>query len=111
MSEYIDRESIFNEVADSKFSVETDGKENEIANLAIRCYRDTILARIRNFPAADVRHVVLCKNCKHNMANIVDIQDGININGGWNACQLTELYDDVEPDDFCSRGMEIEGNK
>ena len=66
-----------------------------------------MLDAIKAVPAADVRPVVLCKNCKHNMANIVDIQDGVNINEGWNACQLTELYDDVEPDDFCSRGAEM----
>ena len=53
---------------------------------------------------AEVRPVVLCRDCKHNMANIPDIQDGININENWNACQLTELYDSVKPDDFCSRG-------
>lgn len=63
---------------------------------------------IENIPAADVRPVVLCRDCKHNMANIPDIQDGININKNWNACQLTELYDSVKPDDFCSRGVKRE---
>ena len=62
---------------------------------------------IRSIPAADVREVVLCKNCKHNMANIVDIQDGLNINENWNACQLTEMYDDVKPEGFCSRGADM----
>ena len=63
------------------------------------------LARVRY---ADVRPVVRCRDCKHNMANISDIQDGININENWNACQLTELYDSVKPDDFCSHGVKME---
>ena len=56
----------------------------------------------------DVRPVVLCRDCKHNMANIPDFQNGININENWNACQLTELYDSVKPDDFCSHGVKRE---
>ena len=55
-----------------------------------------------------VKKLVRCRDCKHNMANIVDIQDGININENWNACQLTEMYDDVRPDDFCSRGAQMD---
>lgn len=69
------------------------------------CEIDDVLNDVEDFPAADVRPVVLCRDCKHNMANIPDIQDGINSNENWNACQLTELYDSVKPDDFCSRGV------
>ena len=71
-------------------------------------FKDLIQEALRNLPAADVRPVVLCRDCKHNMANIPDIQDGININENWNACQLTELYDSVKPDDFCSHGVKRE---
>lgn len=67
-----------------------------------------IIDTLESIPAADVRPVVLCRDCKHNMANIPDIHDGININENWNACQLTELYDSVKPDDFCSHGKRKE---
>lgn len=72
---------------------------------------DACLDAIVSIPAADVRPVVLCRDCKHNMANIPDIRDGMNINENWNACQLTELYDSVKPDDFCSHGVKREENK
>lgn len=65
--------------------------------------------RIQRVPTADVVPVVRCKDCKYNLANIPDIQDGININENWDACQLTELYDSVEPLDFCSRGAKMDG--
>lgn len=68
-------------------------------------------SEIDAIPAADVRPVVVCRDCKHNMANIPNFQDGININENWNACQLTELYDSVKPDDFCSHGVKREENK
>ena len=55
MTEYISREAIFDEIKNAEFSVESDGAENKIANLAIACFRDVVLARVRNFPAADVR--------------------------------------------------------
>lgn len=71
-------------------------------------WTDEICGSLKTIPAADVRPVVLCRDCKHNMANIPDIQDGININENWNACQLTELYDSVKPDDFCSHGEKRE---
>ena len=60
-------------------------------------------------PAADVVPVVRCKDCKYNLANIPDIQDGVNINENWNACQLTELLDSVEQMDFCSHGAKMDG--
>lgn len=90
MSDYISREAAI----DAVFVAIADGR--------------AIFPALNNLPAADVRPVVLCKDCKHNMANIPDIQDGININENWNACQLTELYDSVKPDDFCSRGAKRE---
>ena len=92
--------------------------EREAALLEIEEWADTfcecdyvwphVIKSIRKLPASDVRPVVLCRDCKHNMANIPDIQDGININENWNACQLTELYDSVKPDDFCSHGAKRE---
>ena len=63
------------------------------------------------YKVADVAPVVRCKDCKHNLANIPDIQDGMNINEDWNACQLTELYDSVEPMDFCSRGARMDAKE
>lgn len=70
--------------------------------------KETISAVFDTAPAVDVVEVVRCKDCKYNMANIVDIQDGVNINENWNACDLTELYEEVRPDDFCSRGAKME---
>ena len=88
MAEYIEREAVLE-------FVEPDA-------------RPFLAERIKSIPAADVRPVVLCRDCKHNMANIPDIRDGMNINENWNACQLTELYDSVKPDDFCSHGEKRE---
>ena len=90
MAEYIEREAAINAV----FEAIADGR--------------AVFPALNNLPAADVAPVVLCRDCKHNMANIPDIQDGININENWNACQLTELYDSVKPDDFCSHGVKRE---
>lgn len=59
---------------------------------------------IEDAPTVDAVPVVRCRDCKFNLANIEDIQDSVNINDGWNACSLTELYDSVFPDDFCSKG-------
>lgn len=86
--------------------IETYGKNDEY----VKCL-DAVLLGVDHIPAADVRPVVVCRDCKHNMANIPNFQDGININENWNACQLTELYDSVKPDDFCSHGVKREENK
>ena len=97
MAEYIERDAL------EKWLL------TEMASLDTEEDRQFVVERIREaIPAADVRPVVLCRDCKHNMANIPDIQDGININENWNACQLTELYDSVKPDDFCSCGVKRE---
>ena len=98
-AEYIEREYVLKCMGDSYknagISAEAKAKMTRWLNKA---------------PAADVRPVVLCRDCKYNMANIPDIQDGMNINENWNACQLTELYDSVKPDDFCSRGVKRDTN-
>lgn len=52
-------------------------------------------------PTVDAVPVVRCRYCKFNLANIEELE---NIYDGWNACSLTELYDSVFPDDFCSKG-------
>lgn len=65
---------------------------------------DAAWSRIDNAPTVDAVEVIRCRDCKYNLANIEDIQDGVNINENWNACSLTELYDSVEPTDFCSHG-------
>lgn len=100
MSNYIDRDKI------PFRTIEVTGQcgNTIVTDFVEVAYKSDILAA----PAADVRPVVLCRDCKHNMANIPDIQDGMNINENWNACQLTELYDSVKPDDFCSRGIKRE---
>lgn len=99
MTDYISREVAIS--ATKKMLRESD-MPFEWQNGVVDCLRI-----LEQSPGSDVREVVLCKNCKHNMANIVDIQDGININENWNACQLTEMYDDVKPEDFCSRGADM----
>ena len=101
MAEYIEREAVMQKFADHvKRSNNSDFTPVPTWNQAVQIVED--------FPAADVRPVVLCRDCKHNMANIPDIRDGMNINENWNACQLTELYDSVKPDDFCSHGEKRE---
>lgn len=77
-----------------------DGYTRAVLNQAVKAIRKL---------SADVVPVVRCKDCKYNLANIPDIQDGMNINENWNDCQLTELYDSVEPMDFCSRGAKMDG--
>lgn len=105
MTDYIDREAA--KAAIVKAVGNGHSPYNAIVMLPAADVVERASGLIGEFPAADVRPVVYCKNCKHNMANIVDIQDGININENWNACQLTEMYDDVKPDDFCSRGARM----
>ena len=95
MSDYISREALFQEIQDSKFSVESDGKENEIANLAIRCFWDVCLSRIRNFPAADVREVVLCRECKYWNVRYNKAHKG-------HFCEVTTQF--VQESDYCSFG-------
>lgn len=65
---------------------------------------ETVRKMIKQAQTIDAVPVVRCKDCKFNLANIEDIQNNININEGWNACYLTELYDSVCPDDYCSKG-------
>lgn len=104
MAEYIEREAVMQKFADHvKRSNNSDFAPAPTWNQAVQIVEDS--------PAVDARPVVLCRDCKHNMANIPDIQDGMNINENWNACQLTELYDSVKPDDFCSHGVKREENK
>lgn len=115
MKEYIEREAFIESQQHlycENCARRKDGKGKlvyDIGDAPCRaCGIMDVLDAVADFPAADVRPVVLCRDCKHNMANIPDIQDGININENWNACQLTELYDSVKPDDFCSRGVKRE---
>ena len=90
--------------------IEKQIAEERLCNL-FQLQAETAKAIIDAIPSADVVPVVRCKDCKHNLANIPDIQDGININEDWDACQLTELYDSVEPLDFCSRGAKMDGGE
>lgn len=115
MAEYIEREAFIAEQRHlycENCTRRKNGKGKfvyEIGDAPCRaCGIMDVLDAVEDFPAADVRPVVVCRDCKHNMANIPDIQDGMSINENWNACQLTELYDSVKPDDFCSRGVKRE---
>ena len=54
------------------------------------------LRAIRELPAADVAPVVRCKDCKH-LVNAT-----INANCFF-ICDISDM--EIEPDDFCSRGV------
>ena len=115
MPESIEREALLERIDDIWDCADLVFEPNDHCCRAADCAyckwaetKNAIRKIIANFPAADVRPVVFCRDCKHNMANIPDIKYGININENWNACQLTELYDSVKPDDFCSRGEKRE---
>lgn len=69
--------------------------------------KETISAVFDTAPAADVVEVVRCKDCQYNTANIKD-EEGHFVYEGWNACDLTDMYEEVRPDDFCSRGAKME---
>ncbi len=102
MAEYIEREATYT-IAKKICNAIRNGEYHP----AVFAY--DIMDWIDDVPAADVVPVVRCKDCKYNLANIPDIQDGMNINENWNACQLTELYDSVDPMDFCSHGAKMDG--
>lgn len=95
MAEYIDIDKAI-------VVIDTRGREIETT---VRHILDINKGR---YDTDDVVQVVRCKDCKYNLANIPDIQGGMNINENWNACQLTELYDSVEAMDFCSHGAKME---
>lgn len=58
--------------------------------------RPFLAERIRAIPAADVRPVVLCRDCKHRFMTP----------NGWH-CSYAEWG--IEDDDFCSCGEKREG--
>jgi len=110
MAEYIEREAF---LADKKWLYCTDcdkrkGKKRgkivtlyEIGEAPCKsCGIHDMLEEVEIYPAADVRPVVLCKDCKNNYNTC--------LNHGRNEpmCDFTDRK--LKEDDFCSRGEKRE---
>ena len=94
MAEYIEREAVMQKFADHvKRSNNSDFAPVPTWNQAVQIVED--------FPAADVRPVVLCKNCKYFYKDA----------DGYTMCDNSEGYDHVTEDDFCSRGADMRGEQ
>lgn len=97
MKEYIERESLQDEIRSLSMSITGlrcgKGVLNEYLNEYIKQYREGILRIVDGQPTADVISVVRCKDCKH--LNPMEI-------GGYRKCLRDNLWKDT--DDFCSRG-------
>ena len=110
MSEYISREAF---LSDKKWLYCTDcekrkGKKRgkmvtlyEIGEAPCKsCGIHDMLEEVEAYPAADVRPVVLCRDCKNNYNTCLN--HGINEP----MCDFTDLK--LREDDFCSRGEKRE---
>ena len=110
MAEYIEREAF---LADKKWLYCTDcdkrkGKKRgkmvtlyEIGEAPCKsCGIYDMLEEIEEYPAADVRPVVLCRDCKNNYNTCLN--HGINEP----MCDFTDRK--LREDDFCSRGEKRE---
>ena len=90
MAEYIDREKI-NEIAFTD-AVLVKGE--------VRAERIALLREIDEIPAANVKKVVLCKDCKHC---------GTYENGRWLWCTISDSNRYVSEDFFCADGERLDG--
>lgn len=93
MSDYISREAFLERV---------DGiweccRSDDCASCKWRETKNAIRKIAAYLPAADVRPVVLCKNCKYFYKDA----------DGYTMCDNSEGYDHVTEDDFCSRGADM----
>lgn len=91
MSEYIEREKLSLSLKEWQNTlIETYGKNDEY----VRCI-ESVLIGIESAPAADVRPVVLCRDC----VNYGEMLSGYDHRLICHKFALT-----TKPDDFCSRG-------
>ena len=97
MSDYISREKLLLALKEWQNTlIETYGKNDEY----VGCI-DCVFFGIENTPAADVRPVVLCRDCLHyEMGVCLKIYD----DGAANK----DAWQERKPDDFCSYGEKRE---
>ena len=96
MAEYIEREKLLLALNEwQKTLIKTYCENDEY----VRCL-ESVFIGIESAPAADVRPVVLCRDCKHNYNTC--------LNHGKNQpmCDFTDRK--LREDDFCSRGEKRE---
>jgi len=103
MSDYISREAVLLHLNDIWLSATpTDTMYDDDRQLAmVRCMGlNDAMDVVRKAPAADVRPVVFCKDCKNNYNTC--------LNHGRNEpmCDFTDRK--LKEDDFCSRGVKRE---
>lgn len=90
MAEYIERETAIAAIKDNKCRKCSD------IGLCGNCAVLTAIKLFEALPAADVRHVVICENCKHCLK--------MDEHETW--CKVHSPMHLVRPDDWCSRGEE-----
>ena len=73
--------------------IETYGKNDEY----VKCL-DAVLLGVDHTPAADVRPVVLCRDCKYYYKDT----------DGYEMCDNSEGYDHVTEDGFCAWAVKME---
>lgn len=93
MKEYIERESLQDEIRSLSMSITGLRCGKGVLNEYMKQYRESVLRIVDEQPTADVISVVRCKDCKH--LNPMEI-------GGYRKCLRDNLWKDT--DDFCSRG-------
>ena len=95
MTDYISREALLKMIGTMPSSPITDREER-----LIRAFISTV----KNFPAADVRPVVLCRDCKY-FSEVM--YKGTQFEYGY--CDRWADGTRMNPEDFCSRGEKREG--
>ena len=86
--EYISREAMLEHLDRCKQSEDATTLTAAVIT-ALQCF-------VQSQPTADVVPVVRCKDCKHF------VNETINANG-FLICDISDM--EIEPDDFCSRGV------
>lgn len=99
MAEYIDREKLVEALTEwQNMLIETYGENDEY----VRCL-ESVLIGIDSIPAADVRPVVFCKDCKHSDTFSPDCTEVT-----FPLKCLSIRYGGVYPDWFCEHGEKRE---
>lgn len=106
MAEYIDREKILEHIKDlpTWWADDKGMYAKKYLDGMFDC--EDVVSSIENAPAADVEHVIRCKDCKWYERD--------KLKGGF--CRKPEAsmwspglpYDELKPDDYCSRAKRKE---
>ena len=105
MSEYISRKAAINEL-NELFTICRETLPNENGkHYVVEEELCVFYNRISNIPAADVRPVILCRDCKYYF-----VDDERSIGGGvYEMCENSEGYDHVTVDGFCAWAKRKDG--